>query len=187
MQFNVERCIWGDTADFVGIFKNVNLKMCAINFDNFGIHPRELSSGKHTTPTQKKRKMKSASTPLQASKQSRTGKLPEGILQDWIPGCLESHHRPSRHDWFIVCGRTCLINIEGGILPSDNCYSKHGPNILYILIFKKQFHIREYWFWHWDIRKGTKPPARKGDVFSSIFLDENAKKEDLRMASLSLV
>lgn len=30
--------------------------MCAINFDNFGIHPRELSSGKHTTPTQKKEK-----------------------------------------------------------------------------------------------------------------------------------
>lgn len=56
VQFNAERFIWGAAADFVGIFKNVNLKMCAINFDNFGIHPRELSSGKHTTPTQKRQK-----------------------------------------------------------------------------------------------------------------------------------
>lgn len=58
VQLNVERCIWGAAADFVGIFKNVNLKMCAINFDNFGIHSRELSSGKHTTPTQKRKKNK---------------------------------------------------------------------------------------------------------------------------------
>lgn len=58
MQFNVERCIWGAAADFVGIFKNVNLKMCAINFDNFGRDPKELSSGKHTTPTQKRKKNK---------------------------------------------------------------------------------------------------------------------------------
>lgn len=32
--------------------------MCAINFDNFGIHPRELSSGKHATPTQNRKKNK---------------------------------------------------------------------------------------------------------------------------------
>lgn len=70
--------------------------------------------------------------------QSRAGKLPEGISQDWIPPeCLESHHWPSRHHWLIVYGRTRLINIEEGFLSSDKCYSKHGPNILYILIFRK--------------------------------------------------
>lgn len=58
MQFNVERCIWGAAADFVGIFKNVNLKMCAINFDNFRTDSGELLSGKHKTPTQKGKKNK---------------------------------------------------------------------------------------------------------------------------------
>lgn len=51
VQFNVERCIWGAATDFVGIFKNVNLKMCAINFDNFRTDPGELLNGKHKTPT----------------------------------------------------------------------------------------------------------------------------------------
>lgn len=58
VQFNVERCIWGAATDFLGIFKNVNLKMCAINFDNFRTDPRELLSGKHKTPTQKGKKNK---------------------------------------------------------------------------------------------------------------------------------
>lgn len=53
MQFNEKRCIWGAATDFVGIFKNVNLKMCAINFDNFRTDPGQLLSGKHRKPTQK--------------------------------------------------------------------------------------------------------------------------------------
>lgn len=55
MQFIVERCIWGAATDFVGIFKNVNLKMCAINFDNFRTDPRELLSDKRKTPTSKRK------------------------------------------------------------------------------------------------------------------------------------
>lgn len=53
MLFNEKRGIWGEATDFVGIFKNVNLKMCAINFDNFRTDPGQLLSGKHRTPTQK--------------------------------------------------------------------------------------------------------------------------------------